>query len=86
MVTHWIVFILSMMFLIAAQEVGGSVMMTISLKLVIYQMGFIIQRLTNIPLNKMCRLRKSATLTCIYGTMYFEFDYNPPYSNKICHF
>ena len=35
MATHWIVVITSVMFLIAAQEFGGTVMMTISLKLVI---------------------------------------------------
>ena len=47
MVTHWIVIIMSVMFLIAAQEFGGTAMMTISLKLVIHQNGFIIERLTN---------------------------------------
>ena len=38
---------------------------------------------TNIPLSKMYRLRKSATLTCLYGTMYLELDDYPPYSDKI---
>ena len=47
MATHWIVVIMSVIFLISAQEFGGTVMMTISLKLVIYQKGFIIERLTN---------------------------------------
>ena len=47
METHWIVGITSVMFLIAAQEFGGTVMMTISLKLVIDQKGFIIEKLTN---------------------------------------
>ena len=47
MATHWIMGITSVMFLIAAQEFGGTVMMTISLKLVIYQKVFIIERLTN---------------------------------------
>ena len=46
MATHWIVVIMSVMFLIAAQEFGGTVMMTISLKSVIFQKGFIIERLT----------------------------------------
>ena len=46
MATHWIVGITSVMFLIAVQEFGGTVMMKISLKLVIYQKGFIIERLT----------------------------------------
>ena len=35
------------MFLIVALEFGGTVMMTISLNLVIYLMGFIIEKLTN---------------------------------------
>ena len=39
MATHWIVVIMSVMFLIAAQEFGGTVMMTISLKLVILLKG-----------------------------------------------
>ena len=39
MVTHWIVVIMSVIFLIAAQEFGGTVMMTISLKLVILPKG-----------------------------------------------
>ena len=46
MATHWTVGIISVMFLIVAQEFGGTVMMTISTKLAIYQ-GFIIERLTN---------------------------------------
>ena len=37
----------------------------------------------NIPLSKIYRLRKSATLTCIYGTMYLDLDEYPPYSDKI---
>ena len=36
---HWIVGIMSMMFLIAAQEFGGTVMMKISPKLVILPKG-----------------------------------------------
>ena len=39
--------------------------------------------LTKIPLNKMYRLRKSTTLTCLYGTMHLELDDYPLYSNKI---
>ena len=42
MATHWIVEITSVMFLIPAQELGGTVMMLISPKLVIYQKGFIL--------------------------------------------
>ena len=49
MVTHWIVEILSVMFLMSTYEFCGAVMMTISLKLVIYQKGFNIERLTNSP-------------------------------------
>ena len=40
MATHWILVIMSVMFLIAAQEFGVTVMMTISLKLVILSKGF----------------------------------------------
>ena len=47
MATHWFVVIISVMFLIAAHEFGFTAMMTISLKLVIYQKGFIIERLAN---------------------------------------
>ena len=38
---------------------------------------------TNIPLRKMYRLRKSTTLTCLYGPVYLELDDYPPYSDKI---
>ena len=38
--------------------------------------------LTNIPLSKMYRLRKSATLTSPYGPMYLELDDYPIYSDK----
>ena len=41
METHWIVAIISGMSFMAEQEFGGTVMMTISLKLLIYQKVFI---------------------------------------------
>ena len=37
---------------------------------------------TNIPLRKMYRLRKSVTLTCLYGPMYLQLDDYPPYYDK----
>ena len=37
---------------------------------------------TNIPLRKMYCLRKSATLTCLYGSIYLELDDYPPYYDK----
>ena len=37
---------------------------------------------TNILLRKMYCLRKSATLTYLYGHMYLELDEYPPYSDK----
>ena len=37
---------------------------------------------TNIPLSKIHCLRKSATLTPIYGTMYLDLDNYTPYSDK----
>ena len=41
---HWIVDIMSVIFLIPKNEFGGNVMMKISLKLVLYQQGFIFER------------------------------------------
>ena len=38
---------------------------------------------TNIPLRKMYRLRKCATLTFLYGPIYLKLDDYPPYSDKI---
>ena len=46
MANHWIVEIMSVMFLMTTQEFGGTMMMTISLKLMIYQKGFILERVT----------------------------------------
>ena len=44
MVTHYIVENMSVMFLMTTHECSGTVMMIISLKLVIYQKGFILER------------------------------------------
>ena len=46
MATHWIVDIMSVIVLLPTQEFGDTAMMTISLKLVIYQKGFILERVT----------------------------------------
>ena len=37
---------------------------------------------TNIPLSKINRMRKSATLKCLYGPMYLELDDYSSYSDK----
>ena len=37
---------------------------------------------TNIPFRKMYCLRKSATLTCLYGPTYLELDDYPQYPYK----
>ena len=37
---------------------------------------------TNIPLSRIYRLIKSATLTCLYGPMYSDLDYCSPYYDK----
>ena len=37
---------------------------------------------TKIPLSKMYRLRKRASLTSLYGPMYLELDDYPPYFDK----
>ena len=42
--THWIVDIMSAIFLMTTQEFGGTVKITISLKLAIYQKGFILEK------------------------------------------
>ena len=47
--TYWILDITSGMFLIPTQEFGGTMMTKISLKLVIYKKGFILER---VPENK----------------------------------
>ena len=65
MATHWIVGITSVMFLIVAQEFCGTVMMTISLNLVIYHKGFIIERLTN-PRKKCLIMVSSKLLFVVY--------------------
>ena len=66
MATHWIVGITSVMFLIVAQEFGGTVMMTISLNLVICQKGFIIDRLTNPQIKKCLMMGSSKLLLVVY--------------------
>ena len=72
MSTHWIVGITSVMFLIVAQEFGGTVIMIISLKLVIYQKGFIIERLTN-PQKKMFNDGfLKGTVCCLYQNKPFD--------------
>ena len=72
MTTHWTVGITSVMFLIVALEFGGTVMMTISLNLEIYLMGFIIEKITN-PRKKMVNdgFLKD-TVGCLYQNMPFE--------------
>ena len=73
MATHWIVGNTSVIFLIVAQEFGGTVMMTISLNLVIYQKGFIIERPTNPRGNKLFNdgLLKG-TICCLYQNKPFD--------------
>ena len=66
MATHWIVVIISVMFLIAAQEFGGTVMMKISIKLVMYQNGFILERVTK-KLKETIDVRlKNFIIFCLY--------------------
>ena len=52
MATNWTVSIMSVMFLIVAQEFGGTVMMTTSMNLMIYLKEFIIEKLTKPPKKK----------------------------------
>ena len=47
METHWIFDIMSVVFLIPTQEFGGTVMMTITLKIVVFQVLYILERVTN---------------------------------------
>ena len=37
---------------------------------------------TNLPLNRMYSLNKISKLTCIYGIMYLQLNYYPPYYDK----
>ena len=72
MATHWIVGIKSVMILIVAQEFGGTVMMTISLNLVIYQKGFIVERLTN-PRKKVFNDGfLKGTVCCLYQNKLYD--------------
>ena len=65
MATHWTVGITSVIFLIVAPEFGGYVLMTISLNLVLYLMGFIIEKLTN-PQKKRLMIGSSKVLSVVY--------------------
>ena len=47
MTIHWIVDILSVMYLISTHEYGGTVIMIIFPKYVVFQMGFILEIVTN---------------------------------------
>ena len=49
MATLWIVDIMSVMFFISTEELCGIVMIPISQKLVIFQKGFILERVKNQP-------------------------------------
>ena len=72
MATNWIVVIMSVMFLIAAQKFGGTVMITILLKLVIYQKGFIIERLTNLRKKVFNDGFLKGTVCCLYQNKPFD--------------
>ena len=72
MATHWTVGIISVMFLIVAQEFGGTVMMTISLNLVIYLKGFIIEKLTNPPKKALNDGFLEGTVGCLYQIKPFD--------------
>ena len=52
MATHWIVVIMEVVFLIAAQEFGSTVMMTISLKVVILPKGVYYRETHKLTKNK----------------------------------
>ena len=72
MATHWTVGITSEMLLIVAQEFGGTVMMTISLNLVIYLKGFIIERLTNPQKKAFNDGFLKGTFGCLYQNKPFD--------------
>ena len=54
-----------MIFLMPTQEFGGAVMMTISLKLVLYQMEFILERVNKYILESDFRLNR-CIICCLY--------------------
>ena len=65
MATHWTVGITSVMFLIVAQEFGGTVMMTTSMNLMIYLKEFIIEKLTKPPKKKRLMMGSSKVLLVV---------------------
>ena len=65
METHWIVDIMSVIFFMPTQEFGGAVMMTISLKLVIYHRGFILQWVTKNKKKVDFRINR-CNICCLY--------------------
>ena len=71
MATYWTVGITSVMFLIVALEFGGTVMMTISLNLEIYLMGFIIEKITNPRIFFNDEFLKG-TVGCLYQNKPFD--------------
>ena len=75
MATPFIIEMMSVMFLIPTQEFGGTVMMTISLKLVICQKGFILERST--------KKQKTKIKLCQSQQMYYYFLYQNNPSEKI---
>ena len=72
MANHWNVGITSVMFLIVAQEFGGTIMMKISLNLVIYQKGFIIEKLTNPRKKAFNDGFLEGTVGCLYQNKPFD--------------
>ena len=71
MKTNWIVEIMSVMFLIPTQEFGGTVMMTISLIVVIYHKGFILDRVKK--KNKKSDVRLNICIICgLYQNKQYE--------------
>ena len=66
MSTNWTVGIISVMLLILALEFGGTAMMTISLNLEIYLMGFIIEKITNPRKKKRLMMGSSKVLSIVY--------------------
>ena len=74
--TNCIVEIMSVMFLVPTQEFGGTTMMTISLKLIIYQKGFILERVTKNK-NKNKKQKSDVRLNrCIICCLYQNNTYD----------
>ena len=82
MATHWIGKLCQLCFLMPAQEFGGAVMTTISLKLVLYQKGFIFERVTK-KRKKIKLMSGSTYLLFVFYTRTSHLKNTAPFFSRI---